>query len=142
MRTGFLLLLLSAVAACGGDGDRRGGGGDASVPSDSGGGADSAMPGDSGMEGEGGAASCGTTCEDCFACDATVAACRPAMEACAAEPECAAYRACVGERDDAMTVASCMTDHPAGATAFCAYWGCLTYDQCDAVCEDAIICPR
>jgi len=88
------------------------------------------------------AASC-ATCETCFSCAPTVAACASARSTCDAEPDCAAFGACAAAaHDDPMLVASCTTMHPAGAAAFCAWWGCLTYEQCDAVCEDAVVCPR
>ena len=81
-----------------------------------------------------------TTCEGCFMCRAP--ACAAMLAACTAEPDCMAFRTCVGGRDDPAVVASCRSMHAAGAAAFCGYWGCLTYTQCDAVCEDAVICPR
>jgi len=119
------LLIVVSLAACSGD-DGRGG-------------TDAASPDAS--SGEGGA-SCSEGCEACFACDATVTACASARDACTAEPDCAAFRACAGETDDPTTIEACRTDHSAGASAFCAYWGCLAYERCDPVCEDAVVCPR
>ena len=122
------LLAAAALYACADD-DRRPG-------------TDGSVSGVETGSGEGGGGSCTASCEACLACDATVTACRPSQDACAAEPDCAAFRACAGETDDPAAIDTCRTDHPAGASAFCAYWGCLTYEQCDAMCEDAVICPR
>jgi hypothetical protein len=131
------LALLASVAlialGCGGD-DRRRGGVDGAAGVDGGPGFDAGPVADG--------SSCGASCEACFACPETVAACASAQDACTAEPDCLAFRGCIGESDDPMTVATCRVNHPAGAAAFCAYWGCLTYEQCDALCEDAVVCPR
>jgi hypothetical protein len=93
--------------------------------------------------GSGGAGTgCGTTCEDCFSCPATVDACASYDAACRAEPDCLAFRSCAGESDNPTTIQDCAAEHATGESAFCAWWGCLTYTRCDSVCEDAVICPR
>lgn len=130
---GFVFAAACALSSSCADDDRPVGGTDAGVPMDA------SVADAAAVDAPAPDADC-ATCEGCFTCSAS--ACAAQLTACSAEPDCRAFTECVGGHDDPVLVASCRSMHPAGEAAFCAYWGCLTYTQCDAVCEDAVVCPR
>jgi hypothetical protein len=86
---------------------------------------------------------CGSkaTCELCLAC-AQSSACKSKGDACTTSADCNAFRTCIGEKDDPATVATCRSQQPTGAIEYCDYTACVVYEQCGALCEPSVACPR